>query len=120
MSLSFDESGWVSSWVAVDRVMGRVRRVTLSLNSAEGLRSGFCTGTAEAVDVGWSTEKVNCMRLIVPGRPLRLASRERSFSAARCLMMSVEWLRLKPGASNSSMLLEHAKRNEGEGGANEY
>ena len=47
-----DESGWVSSWVAVDRVMGRVRRVTLSLNSAEGFRSGFCTRTAEAVEVG--------------------------------------------------------------------
>jgi len=46
------ESGRVSSWVVVDRVTGRVRRMTLSLNSTEGLRSGFCTGVAEAVGVG--------------------------------------------------------------------
>lgn len=68
--------------------------------------SGFWTGAAEAARVGWSTEKVSRIRLMVPGRPLILVSWEHSFSAARFQMMSVEWLRLVPGASSSSILLE--------------
>ena len=53
------------------------------------------------------------MRLIVPGAVCRFASRVRSFSAARWRMMSVEWLRLKPGASSSSMLLRWRRGAEG-------
>jgi len=41
-------------------------RVRLA-NSAEGLVSGFLTGALGVIWAGWSTLKVNCMRLIVPG-----------------------------------------------------
>ena len=59
-----------------------------------------------AAGVGWSTLNVNCMRWMVPGPLWRLASRFRSFSAARCRIMSVEWFLLNPGASSSAMLLQ--------------
>jgi len=73
-----------------------------ALSELDGrLGIGLLNGTG----IGWSTLNVNCIRVIVPGLLLRLASRLRSFSKARCLINSVEWLRLKPGASSSSMLL---------------
>ena len=77
------------------------------VNSADGLVSGFFTGVVEGAWCAcWSTLKVNCMRLIVPGCAFLLASRLRSFSTARCRIISVEWLRLKSGASSSSILLQ--------------
>jgi hypothetical protein len=82
------------------------------VNSADGLVSGFFRSVlGGAWCACWSTLKVNCMRLIVPGCALWLASRLRSFSTARCRIKSLEWLRLKSGASSSSILL-HADKEQ--------
>lgn len=62
---------------------------------------------------GVSTLKVNCIRLIVPGRAFWEASRERSRSTARWRIRSVEALRLKSGASRDSMALNYEIRVEG-------
>jgi hypothetical protein len=68
--------------------------------------SGLVTGVFVQVEgMGVSTLKVNCIRLMVPGLAFWLASRLRSRSTARWRSRSVEWFRLKSGASSSSMLL---------------
>ena len=74
------------SFYARAKGAGLTRRV----NSAEGLASGFLTGKLGDSLASWSTLKVKCLHLIEPGMAFWLASRLRSFSAGRCLIMSVE------------------------------
>ena len=103
---------WLSPFtlpVAAERVDGRMRRMTVSRNWLEGLRSGFLTVTGPAsrdAPAGWSTAKVNCMRFSGRPSPAEAAStRDRSFSSARWRSFSAAGLRLKPGACSSSMAL---------------
>src|ERR1700761_7159225 len=59
----------------------------------------------DGVGAAGSIGKVNCIRWMMCSGICALASRERSFSAARWRMSSVELLRWKAGAGSSSILL---------------
>lgn len=88
-------------------------RTCASLNCWDGFRSGFFTGPEDMMGEGLSMEKVDCMHLMVPGRAFWLVSQCRSFSSASRLILSVDSLRLKPGASSSWMLLRHSSKVSG-------
>lgn len=77
------------------------------------LQIRFFTGPKDMMGEGLSTEKVDCMCLMLPGRAFWLVSQCRSFSSASRRILSVDWLRLKPGASSSWMLLQHSSKVSG-------